>query len=85
MQHASDLIEHQPDRCRFVAEVDGQECVCDYTLQGKRVNFTHTFVPTSLRGSGLAEQLVASALSWARAENCEIEASCWYVRRFLDD
>ncbi len=47
------------------------------------INFTYTFVPESLRGHGIAEKLVRTGIAWARGQGFEIEASCWYVRRFL--
>ncbi len=77
------VVRHQPERQRFVAVVDGHESVVDYRLSGQGIDFNHTFVPDALRGRGVAEKLVRAALAWARAQNLRIEASCWYVRRFL--
>ena len=77
-------VVHQPDRQRFVAELDGQKSVLEYRLlphQG--IDFTHTFVPVELRGHGIAEKLVRTGLDWARQQEFEITASCWYVSRFL--
>ncbi len=47
------------------------------------IDFTYTFVPETLRGHGIAEKLVRTGLAWAREQGFEIEASCWYVQRFL--
>ncbi len=77
------MIEHQPAQQRFVLARDGQECVLEYRLNGHRIDFTHTYVPFRLRGQGLAEQLVEAGLAWARAQQYELAASCWYVQRFL--
>ncbi|MGL4641014.1 MAG: GNAT family N-acetyltransferase, partial [Shewanella sp.] len=30
-----------------------------------------------------AERLVRHGLKWAKAQNVEIQASCWYVQKFL--
>jgi len=77
-------IEHQPARQRFVCEVDGHESVLEYLmLADRRVDFRYTFVPEALRGRGIAERLVRAGLAWARGQGYLIEASCWYVRRFL--
>lgn len=76
-------VRHEPERQRFVAIVDGIESVADYRLSGGQIDFNHTFVPDALRGRGVAEKLVRQALSWARQEGYQIEASCWYVRKFL--
>ncbi|NOH29134.1 GNAT family N-acetyltransferase [Vibrio mediterranei] len=77
------MIEHQQDRQRFVLSSNGQDSVLDYKLSGNTVNFTHTFVPESLRGKGAAKQLVDHGLAWAREQGYQIEADCWYVARFL--
>lgn len=78
----SDVI-HQPHEQRFIIEQGGATCVLDYRIHGDRVNFTHTFVPSELRGKGLAEQLVRTGLKWAQEEGLRKEASCWYVAKFL--
>lgn len=77
------MIEHQAEKQRFILCKDGNECVLDYDLQGEDIDFTHTYVPFALRGQGLAERLVAEGLKWAREKQLNIEASCWYVRKFL--
>jgi len=77
-------INHQPERARFVSVVDNQEARLEYDLMPRHgINFTYTFVPEALRGQGIAEKLVRTGLAWAREQGFEIEASCWYVRRFL--
>ena len=77
-------IAHQPEHSRFVADIDGQRAQLEYRLLAEqRVDFTYTFVPPSLRGRGIAEQLVRTGLAWAREQGLEMQASCWYVQRFL--
>ena len=77
-------INHQPERARFVSVIDNQEARLEYDLMPRHgINFTHTFVPEALRGQGIAEKLVRTGLAWAREQGFEIEASCWYVKRFL--
>ena len=77
-------VQHEPQRQRFVVSVDGEEAVLEYRLDNHTVNFTHTFVPRSLRGRGIAERLVRTGSTWARAQGYAMQASCWYARRFLD-
>ena len=79
-------IEHQHERTRFILTKDTHECVLDYELHtGSElmIDFTHTYVPFSLRGQGLAEHLVEVGLAWAKEQDYQIEASCWYVKKFL--
>lgn len=77
-------IVHQPERHRFVARIGSAEAVLDYRLlSGNSIDFCHTHVPEHLRGRGVAEALVRAGLAWARGEGLRIQASCWYVQRFL--
>jgi predicted GNAT family acetyltransferase len=80
-------IEHHIEKNRFVLNRSNNECVLDYCLierpdcQG--IDFTSTYVPFALRGQGLAEELVKFGLEWAKDQGYQIEASCWYVKKFL--
>lgn len=82
-------VEHHPQRHCFVIDIDGRESVLQYRLLGLEsgrptaVDFTRTYVPEELRDQGLAEALVRHGLAWARQQNYRIEASCWYVQKFL--
>ena len=77
-------IVHQAGQQRFVVEIDGQQARLEYRLlAGQQVDFSYTFVPPSLRGQGIAERLVRAALAWAREQDLGMQASCWYVQRFL--
>jgi hypothetical protein len=78
-----DKVEHQPEQNRFVINVDQDTAVLDYHQEGSSVNFTRTYVPHSLRGKGYAEKLVHAGLEWAREQSMEIQASCWYVNKYL--
>ena len=74
-------ITHRPGR--FQMEVEGRRCELDYEVQGKRVVFTHTGVPPALQGRGLAAQLVAAGLAWARAEGLQVVPACSYVAAYM--
>jgi predicted GNAT family acetyltransferase len=77
-------VIHQPEQQRFVVRIDEQQAQLEYQLLPRHgINFTSTFVPKNLRGRGIAEKLVRRGLTWARAQGYNIEADCWYVRRFL--
>ncbi|MGQ9424883.1 GNAT family N-acetyltransferase [Gilvimarinus sp. F26214L] len=85
----NDLIEHQVERHRFVLPNANGDARLEYEVRPAKgperdvINFTYTYVPPSMRGQGVAERLVRRGLSWAREENFRIEASCWYVQKFL--
>ena len=77
-------VTHQPDQQRFVSVLERQESVLEYRLLPDHgIDFTHTFVPESLRGQGIAEKLVRTGIGWAREQGFEMTASCWYVSRIL--
>jgi predicted GNAT family acetyltransferase len=82
-------VTHLPDQHCFVLDVQGQQARLDYHISvdaaGNKtlVNFTHTFVPEAARGKGLAELLVRTGLAWAKEQQLQIVASCWYVAKFL--
>jgi uncharacterized protein len=83
-------VEHQPQQRRFISVVNGSQAELTYVLSGEssennRIDFDHTYVPFRLRGKGVAETLVEAGLGWAREQGYEIDASCWYVQKFLAD
>ncbi|MDO8910019.1 MAG: GNAT family N-acetyltransferase [Pseudohongiella sp.] len=77
------IVVHHPERSCFTIDSDGVESVLQYQLHGTEVDFTRTYVPTELRGKGLAEKLVRTGLEWAKSEGLNIHASCWYAAKFL--
>ena len=88
--NALNVIHDTANHC-FTIELEGDKAVLDYrfpdgpatTGKTKKIDFTHTWVPPVARGRGLAERLVRTGLKWAREQEFEIHASCWYVAKFL--
>jgi uncharacterized protein len=76
-------VQHDRVAGRFETRVEGLRCVCDYRLHDGVVHFTHTEVPTALGGRGIAADLVAAALLWARAEGLKVRPLCSYVSTYL--
>jgi len=86
----SEKIIHIVDENRFVINIDKVQAILSYEIiidpsktSAGRCNFDSTFVPNELRGKGLAEKLVRHGLNWAKSQGLQIEASCWYVQKFL--
>jgi len=76
-------VEHQASAGRFVIRHPQGDAVLAYRLGDKQVDFYSTYVPPALRGKGMAEKLVRTGLHWAREHHLVIQASCWYVEKFL--
>jgi uncharacterized protein len=74
---------HQKEQHRFVIALEGKLAVLEYRLDGGQIDFQRTYVPTELRGHGLAQRLVEQGLNWAREQGLGIHASCWYVQKYL--
>lgn len=82
-----ETVRHLPEQRRFVIDHEGAEAVLQYSLNtqaGKTaIDFNSTFVPPAFRGKGLAEKLVREGIKWAKEQNYELHASCWYAAKFI--
>lgn len=76
-------VTHEPASHRFVAVIEGQESVLDYRLTGDTMAITHTGVPPSLRGRGIAGEITRFALETAREHGWKVVPVCPYVASFV--
>lgn len=76
-------VKHNAAEHRFEVEVDGHLSVADYEAKGDTMVFTHTYTPPELRGRGIAEQLVRTALDFARDNKRKVVPACSYVDLFI--
>ena len=77
-------IVHQGDQNRFIIAINDDAAVLEYHLLDSNIlDFTRTYVPFRHRGQGHAEALVHAGLAWAKSQGFELQASCWYVDKFL--
>jgi predicted GNAT family acetyltransferase len=81
---AASSVRDDKARSRFELDVDGSVAFADYKLAGDRVIITHTETPPSLRGRGIASQLVEGALGLIRADGYKVVAGCSYVVDYLE-
>jgi uncharacterized protein len=70
-------------RSRFELDVEGQTAFANYRLTPAAVVITHTETPRSLRGRGIASQLVKGALHLIRADGRKVIAACAFVADYL--
>lgn len=77
---------HDPERSRFVVDIDGAEAVVDYSrVDDDTLNYRHTFVPPEHRGKGVASDLVRFALDYARDNKLQVVPGCPFVASFIED
>ena len=76
-------VEHQPSNRRVVAVVDGEEAVLDYTLAAGVMTITHTGVPKSIEGRGIAGQLMREALNAAGVNGWRVVPACSYAAAYM--
>lgn len=78
-------IRHEPEARRFVIEVAGEMGLIRYReLPGRVLDLDHTFVPSALRGGGIASQLTLHALRYAREHGYRVLPSCPFVATFIE-
>ena len=76
-------INHETGAHRFTTEVDGSRAELDYTLADGVMTITHTRVPPAIGGRGIAAELMAAALSTARAAGWSVNPACSYAKTYL--
>ena len=62
------MVTRNSSANRFEITIAGHLAKVDYRMSGNRMIITHTEVPEALRGKGIAEQLVAFAVKYARKD-----------------
>ena len=78
------MVTRNSSANRFEITIAGHLAKVDYRMSGNRMIITHTEVPEALRGKGVAEQLVAFAVKYARKDGLEVVAECDYANQFLN-
>ncbi|MBU6464527.1 MAG: N-acetyltransferase [Bradyrhizobium sp.] len=68
---------------RFEHDVEGGVAFANYRLAPGAIIITHTETPSSLRGRGIASQLVKGALEMIRADGLKVIAGCGFVVDYL--
>ena len=76
-------VQNHPSEHRFEIRVGEEVAFLRYRLSGKTLNLIHTEVPDSLRGRGLGDRLVLTALEHARREGLAIIPTCPFVKAYL--
>lgn len=76
-------IAHNAAESRFETTVDGRTAFTDYAIRDGVMVMPHTMVPGELEGRGIAGQLVAAALAYAREQGLKVRPLCSYVAAYM--
>lgn len=82
-RHPRPDIRHEPQRNRFVTEVDGELCVVDYQRDGTLLRVLSTRVPRAVEGRGIAAALTEQVLHFADQEGLQVDPVCSYTAAYL--
>ncbi len=78
-------IRHDAAANRFVLTNDGGEAVLDYReIDATTLDYFRTFVPTSMRGGGIASRLTEYALLYAREHGLKIIPTCPFIATYIE-
>jgi predicted GNAT family acetyltransferase len=69
---------------RFVIQQDGIESWLEYRKKGEVMDFYSTYVPTTLKGKGMASDLILHGIHYAVLNGLRVKPSCPAVARFLE-
>ncbi len=77
-------VIHEEKYQQFTIEFEGDDAELAYARPSDDViDFTHTFVPKSERGDGMATELIEKGLEFARQNNLKVKASCPAVDKYI--
>ena len=60
-----------------------ERAILTYRIQGSVIAYRHTVVPPALRSRGIAAELAAHAVAYARANGLMVVPLCPYVLAYL--
>ncbi|MCC6589661.1 MAG: N-acetyltransferase [Bryobacterales bacterium] len=80
---ADSQVTNNQSAHQFELTADGETAVLTYRLQPGSITFVHTGVPEKLEGRGIAKQLAAAGLEFAREHGLTVVPLCPYVAGYI--
>ena len=77
-------VTHIPEKNKLITEVDGSSAWVEYVIYEDYLNIIHTYVPSELRGQGIASALVEATYKYALENNLKPQATCSYAVMWLN-
>ena len=69
-------VRDNPPEHRFELMIGDDMAVVEYRLDRDVISFEHTFVPTALRGQGIATRMIEASLASARSRGLKVVPLC---------
>lgn len=76
-------VIHNPQESQFEIKIDDHVALLEYKITNGSITIDHTFVPTELRGKGLAAKLAQAALKFSQTENLKVIPQCSYIEAYM--
>jgi len=83
--HANDNFRANEDESQFELHVEGQAATLEFFREGEKIYLTHTETPETLRGKGVAADLVKRTLQCCKDNGFIVVPQCSYVARYVDN
>jgi predicted GNAT family acetyltransferase len=80
---AAASVRDNKAQSRFELDFEGNVAFANYRRAPSTVIITHTETPRSLRGRGIASELIQGALELIRADGLKVVAGCGFVVDYL--
>jgi uncharacterized protein len=79
-------VRHEPDRSRFVVDLDGEDrpATAHYQRHEGTMTLTSTHVPGSAEGRGVGSALARAALDHARADGLRVIPKCRFMASYIE-
>ncbi|GIK65543.1 MAG: N-acetyltransferase [Chloroflexota bacterium] len=68
---------------RFEVKLDDDVAIVEYQLTGSIITFTHTEVPPTYEGYGIAGKMAKVALEYAKEHNLKVLPLCPYIKAYI--
>jgi len=75
---------HNTSDCKYEYHIDGHIAYITYDEQNGNMHLTHTIVPETLAGKGLAKTLLEDVLQQIKKDHKKAVAQCSYVVKYLE-
>lgn len=82
MSPAPHAVVRTPRRFE-IALPGGEVAFAEYRIAGDSIIFPHTVTPPAFEGQGLASQLAAAGIAFAREQGLKVRPHCAFFRAYI--